>query len=57
VKVLEELETEFLAVRARTIAKHPGADCASIEEIGEEMAFFSEVLHCYDTCFAILRRT
>ena len=57
VKVLKELELEFLAVRARTIEKHPGADCASVEEIGEEMLFFSEVLHCYDTCFAILRRT
>jgi hypothetical protein len=57
VKVLDELETEFLDVRERTIAKHPGADCASIAEIREEMTFFSEVLHCYDTCFAILRRT
>ncbi len=57
VKVLEELETEFLAVCAQTTVKHPGADCASVEEIGEEMTFFSEVLHCYDTCFGILRRT
>jgi hypothetical protein len=57
VKVLKELETEFLALRARTIVKHPGADCASIKTIREEMTFFSEVLHCYDTCFAILRRT
>jgi hypothetical protein len=57
VKVLDELKTEFLAVRARTIIKNPGADCASIEEIDEEMVFFSEVLHCYDTCFTILRRT
>jgi len=57
VKVLEELKIEFLAVRKRTIEKHPGADCAPIEEIGEEMTFFSEVLHCYDTCFGILRRT
>jgi hypothetical protein len=57
VKILEEMETEFLAVRARTIEKHPGADCASNEEIEEEMTFFSEVLHCYDICFALLRRT
>jgi hypothetical protein len=59
VKILEELETAFVAVRALTIVKHPGADhCASIEEmIVEEMAFFSEVLQCYDVCFALLRQT
>jgi hypothetical protein len=57
VKILDKMETEFLAVRSLTIAKHPGADCASIEEIAEEMAFFSEVLQCYDVCFALLRRT
>jgi hypothetical protein len=28
-----------------------------VEEIGEEMTFFSEVLHCYDTCSVILRCT
>jgi hypothetical protein len=39
------------------IEKYPGTHCATIEEIGEEMTFFSEVLHCYDTCFALLRRT
>jgi hypothetical protein len=57
VKVLKELEIEFLAVQARTIEKHPGADCASLVEIGEEMLFLTEVLPCYDTCFTILRRT
>jgi hypothetical protein len=56
-KILEEMETAFVATRALTIAKHPGAACASIEEIAEEMAFFSEVLQCYDVCFALLRRT
>ena len=40
VKVLEEMETAFIAVRLLTLAKHPGADCASVEEIVEEMAFF-----------------
>jgi hypothetical protein len=40
VVVLEELETEFVAVRARTIEKHPGAHYATIKEIGEEMIFF-----------------
>jgi hypothetical protein len=54
VVLLEEMETEFLAIRARMIKKHPGALCASIKEIGEEMTFFTEVLHCYDTCFALL---
>jgi hypothetical protein len=57
VKILEEMEVEFVLVRARTIEKHPGADCASIQEIAQEMAFFSEILHCYDICFALLRRT
>jgi hypothetical protein len=57
VKILDELKSQFLAVRERTIETNPGVDCASIEEIEEEMTFFSEVLHCYDTCFAILRRT
>ena len=57
VKVLEEMEAEFVSVRARTIEKHPGADCASIQEIAQEMAFFAEVLHCYDISLALLRRT
>jgi hypothetical protein len=56
-KVVEEMETKFLTVRALTIEKNPGADCASVEEIGEEMVFFSKILHCYDVCFSILRRT
>jgi hypothetical protein len=43
--------------RARTIEKHHGADCPSTEELPKEMNFFSEVLHCYDVCFALLRRT
>jgi hypothetical protein len=34
------------------IVKNYGADCASIEEIAEQMFFFSEVLHCYDICFS-----
>jgi hypothetical protein len=37
--------------------KNPGADCASNEEISEEMIFFLEILHCYDICISILRRT
>jgi hypothetical protein len=43
--------------RLRALEKNPGADCASTEEIGEEMVFFSKILHCYDACFLILRRT
>ena len=50
------METEFVAVDALAIVKNPGADCAFIEEITEETFFFSEVLHCYDICFSILRR-
>jgi len=56
-KVVEEMETKFLTVRALTIEKNPGAACASVEEIKEEMVFFSKILHCYDVCFSILRRT
>jgi hypothetical protein len=48
------METEFVALHARTIKKHTGAHCASIKEIGEELTFFSEVLQCYDTCFVLL---
>jgi hypothetical protein len=57
VKVLEEMKAAFFQVRALTMAKHPGIDCASIEKISEEMLFFSDVLQCYDICFAILRGT
>jgi hypothetical protein len=57
VVILEELETEFVAVRDRTVFKHPGANCATNEEIVEEMVFFLEVLHCYDICFALLQQT
>jgi hypothetical protein len=56
-KVLEEMATAFVAIRALTIVKHPGAACASIEEIAEEMTFFLEVLLCYDVCFTLLRQT
>ena len=51
------MEAEFVSVRAETIEKHPVADCASIQEISQEMAFFAEVLQCYDIYFALLRRT
>ncbi len=57
VKVLDELETKFVAVRDQTLQKYPGANCATNEEIVEEMLFFSDVLQCYDISFALLRRT
>jgi hypothetical protein len=56
-KVIKEMETQFLGVRVLTMKKNPGADCASIEEISKETIFFLEILHCYDICFSILRRT
>jgi len=56
-KVIKEMETQFLRVRTLTMEKNPGGDIASIEEIKEEMVFFSEILQCYDICFSILRRT
>jgi hypothetical protein len=56
--IKETMEPQFLGVRVLTMEKNPGADCASIEEISEEIIFFSEILHCYyDICFSILRRT
>jgi hypothetical protein len=57
VKVLRELTADFVAVRNRTLVAHPGIDCASDNEITEEMQFFSDVLQCYDICFALLRGT
>jgi hypothetical protein len=39
------------------IVENPGADCASMEEIADEMFFFSKVLHCYGICISILWRT
>jgi hypothetical protein len=51
------MEKEFVAVRDRTLVAHPGTACASNEEIAEEMKFFSNVLQCYDICFALLRGT
>jgi hypothetical protein len=57
-KVVEEMETEFVAVYVLTIVKNPGANCASIREISMEMFLFSKVLHCHDICFiSILRQT
>ncbi len=56
-KVLDELETKFVAVRDQTLQKYPGANCATNEEIVEEMLFFSNVLQCYDIAFALLRQT
>jgi hypothetical protein len=57
VNVLLELTAEFVAVRDRTLVAHPEVDCASDKEITEEMKFFSDVLQCYDICFALLRGT
>jgi len=57
VKVLLEMEAEFVAVRDRTLVAHPGIDCASDKEITEEMKFFSDILQCYDICFSLLRGT
>jgi hypothetical protein len=49
VKVLDELETKFVAVRDQSLQKHPGSNCATNnEEIVKEMVFFSEVLQCYN---------
>ncbi len=56
-EVIKEMETQFLGVRVLTMEKNPGADCASIKEISEEIIIFSEILHCYDICFSILQRT
>jgi hypothetical protein len=57
VKVIQEMEAEFVAVRERTLAAYPGTACASDDEISEEMRFFSDVIQSYDICFALLRGT
>jgi hypothetical protein len=57
VEILQEMETEFIAVRDRTLEAEPGIDCASNVEISDEMKFFSDVLQCYDVSFALLRGT
>jgi hypothetical protein len=55
VKLLDELETKFVAIRDQTVQKHPGANCATNQEIVEGMVFFSQVLQCYNISFALLR--
>jgi hypothetical protein len=57
VKVIQEMEAEFVAVRDRTLVAYPDTDCASDNEISEEMQFFADVIQCYDVCFALLRGT
>ena len=37
--------------------REPTTNLASIEEIKEEMAFFGQIIHCYDCVFGLLRRT
>jgi hypothetical protein len=41
VKLVDEMETKFVAICALTIVKDPGADSTSVEEIAEEMVLFS----------------
>jgi hypothetical protein len=57
VKIMRELKAKCFWIRERTIAQSPAANIATVKEIDEEMEFFSSILQCYDSCFALLRRT
>jgi hypothetical protein len=57
VTILSQLEANFLRVREQTLEREPTTNLASIEEIKEEMAFFGQIIHCYDCVFGLLRRT
>ena len=57
VTILSQLEANFLRVREQTLEREPTTNLASIEEIKEEMAFFGQIVHCYDCVFGLLRRT
>ncbi len=41
----------------KTLEREPTTNLASIEEIKEEMAFFGQIIHCYNCVFGLLRRT
>jgi hypothetical protein len=57
VTILSQLEANFIRVREQTLERDATTNLASIEEIKEEMAFFGQILHCYDCVFGLLRRT
>ena len=57
IKIMRELKEKCLDVCTRNLARDPGSNCASVEEIHTEMAFFSNILLSYDCCFGLLRRT
>jgi hypothetical protein len=57
VTILSQLEANFLCVQEQTLEREPTTNLASIEEIKEEMAFFGQIIHCYDCVFGLLRRT
>jgi hypothetical protein len=57
IRIMQQLESKLLTVRAINVAKDPTTDLASVEEIKEEMAFFAKILHCYDSAFGLLCRT
>jgi hypothetical protein len=57
VTILSQLEAKFLHVREQTLQKNSTTNLASVEEIKQEMAFFSRILLCYDCVFGLLRRT
>ncbi len=57
VTILSQLEANFLRVREQTLETDATTNLASIEENKEEMAFLSQILHCYDCVFGLLCRT
>jgi hypothetical protein len=57
VKIMREVKAKYFWIRGRAIAQSPAANIARVEEIDEEMEFFSSTLQCYNSCFALLRQT
>jgi hypothetical protein len=43
-----------MGVREQTLERDETTNLAFIEEIKEEMAFFGQILHCYDCVFGLL---
>jgi hypothetical protein len=57
VTILSQLEANFMRVREQTLERDATINLASREEIKEEMAFFGQILHCYDCVFGLLSQT
>jgi hypothetical protein len=54
VTILSPLDANLLRVREQTLERDATTNLASVEEIKQEMAFFGQILHCYDCLFGLL---